>query len=107
MIYPFLVNDLFMSWNLLPLSKKARKLGTAVLLCLIWEIWKERNRSVYEDVPFFLPILKSSFIRTLISWAGLINVGECSALLLDFFCQLFSLCCGKLGLPFFYRLGLP
>ena len=45
-------------------------------LSLIWAIWKERNRVIFEDVVFSLFRLKTSFVIALISWAGLIANGE-------------------------------
>ena len=39
---------------------------------LLWAIWMERNRVVFDDTPFFVDRLKLSFIRSMSSWAGLI-----------------------------------
>ena len=56
-------------WFTLPLSKKDSKLLRAVPLCLLWVIWKERNKIIFEDVAFSLDRVKSFFCNSLFSWA--------------------------------------
>ena len=63
-------------WSFFPISKKTKKVWKAAPLCLIWEIWKERNRVILEDLPFSHSRLKNSFVSTLSSWAGILGVGE-------------------------------
>lgn len=94
----FLIKDLFMSWNWFPLRKKARIMWMAAFLCLIWAIWKERIHTVFEDEAFSLTRSKASLISSLISWARLIDVGECSfiKLLLRILCSPVG---GKFCLP--------
>ena len=46
------------------------------LLCLIWSIWKERNRIVFEHLPLSYTRLKNSFISSFSIWAGLLDLGE-------------------------------
>ena len=72
-VCPFMVKDLFMDWPSLPLRKKVSKLWRAVPLCLMWAIWKERNRVVFEDVRFSISRLKGCFLRSFCSWASLIH----------------------------------
>ena len=48
----------------LPMRKKDAKLWKAVPLCLIWAIWKERNKVVFEDEAFSKSRLKSCFLFT-------------------------------------------
>ena len=45
-----------------PPEEKDAKLWRAVPLCLIWAIWKERNRVVFEDEAFSKTRLKSCFL---------------------------------------------
>lgn len=75
-VCPFLYKDLFLSWNWFPTGKKAKKNWMGALLCLIWEIWNERNQVFYEEVQFSFARIKASFISYLIAWAGLIDVGD-------------------------------
>ena len=72
-VYPFLVKDLFLGWPSFPLRKKVSKLWRAVPLCLMWAIYKERNRVVFEDVCFSISRLKGCFLRSFCSWASLIH----------------------------------
>ena len=52
--------------------KHVRKLWKAAPFSLLWAIWKERNKIVFEDATFSHGRLKLSFISSLTSWAGLI-----------------------------------
>jgi hypothetical protein len=36
---------------------------------LMWSIWRERNRRIFEDSEFNVLLLKSSFLRSLLNWA--------------------------------------
>lgn len=42
----------FVIWNLAP-------------LCLLWAIWRERNRHTFEDGETLVVYLKSSLVKTL------------------------------------------
>ena len=66
-VCPFMVKDLMLGWLRLPLRKKDAKLWRAVPLCLIWAIWKERNRVVFEDKAFSKTRLKSCLLFSLCS----------------------------------------
>ena len=41
-------------WFTQPLGKKDSKLWRVVPVCLLWVIWKERNKIIFEDVAFSL-----------------------------------------------------
>ena len=45
------------------------------LPCILWAIWKERNRVVFDNDSFSPTRLKHSFITSLTSWAGIIYEG--------------------------------
>ena len=75
-VYPYSIKELFMGWNFFPIGKKARKLLRAVPICLLWEIWKERNRIAFDDVFVSITRLKSSFVSMLLSWARCMEVEE-------------------------------
>ena len=75
-VCPFLVKDLLQGWLHLPMRKKDVKLWRAVSLCLLWAIWKERNRVVFDDETFSKSRLKSCFLFSLSSWASLMFDAE-------------------------------
>ena len=54
-----------------PCGKRMRSYGER--LCLIWAIWKERNRVVFEDKAFSKTRLKSCFLFSFSSWASLVH----------------------------------
>ena len=62
-VCPFLVKELMLNGLRPPLRKKDLKLWRAVPLCLIWAIWKERNRVVFEDDGLSRTKLKSYFLK--------------------------------------------
>ena len=70
---PYLVREVLLEWSYFPIKKRSRKLWLPAPLSLIWAIWKERNRVVFEDVAFSIDRMKHSFASALISWAGLIS----------------------------------
>ena len=61
-----------MGWVWLPLKKKEAKLWRVVPVCLLWAIWIERNKVVFEDMQFSLDRLKTFFIRSFREWATMI-----------------------------------
>ena len=71
------MKDLILGWIRPLLRKKVSKLWRAAPLCLMWAIWKERNKVVFEDVVISFVRLKSFFIRSLSSWARLIPEVDC------------------------------
>ena len=40
--------------------------------------WMRRNHIVFDDMPFSLSMLKTSFVSILVSWAWSIELEECS-----------------------------
>ena len=58
-VCPYLVKELLMGWVWLPLKKKEAKVWRVAPLCLLWAIWIERNKVVFEDMQFSLDRLKT------------------------------------------------
>ena len=77
-VCPYSLKEVMSRWSCFPIKKKAKKVWMAAPLSLIWAIWRERNRIVFEDEVFSPNRMKLSFVSALISWAGLILNVECS-----------------------------
>ena len=63
------MKEMLEKWFTMPLGKKDSKLWRVVPVCLLWVIWKERNKIIFEDVGFSFDGGKSSFCNSLFSWA--------------------------------------
>ena len=70
---PLLFKELMVAWATFPIKKKARNTWNAALPCLLWAIWKERNRVVFDNNSFSPIRLKHYFITSLTSWAGIMR----------------------------------
>ena len=57
----FITKDVIISWNKIPLRKDDHKISRAILCCLFWVIWKEKNKVVFEDKKFSLSRLNFFF----------------------------------------------
>ena len=73
-----LAKDRLLGWSCFPIRKRARKIWKAAPLCLLWAVWMEMNYIVFDDVPFSLLRLKTSFVSMLVSWVRSIKLEECS-----------------------------
>ena len=72
-VCPFSVQDLIIRWNAFPLRNKSANLWRMIPLCLLWAIWIERNKVIFEDKLFSYDGLKAFFLQSLSSWASLIS----------------------------------
>ena len=81
------LKDLMDEWSFFPINKKTKKVWKVAPLCLIWEIWKERNRVVFKDMPFSYSGLKNSYVSALSSWVDILGVLEDTVVRI-FFCIL-------------------
>ena len=68
----FLAKDLIQSWIHFLVRKKTKAIWRAAPLLLLWAIWKERNKIIFEDATFSLLRLKFSVIRSLFMCVGFI-----------------------------------
>ena len=69
---PFLAKDLIQSWMHFLVRKKAKAIWRVAPLLLLWAIWKERNKIIFEDATFSLLRLKLSIIQSLFTCARFI-----------------------------------
>ena len=72
LVCPYLVKELIMGWVRLPLKKKEAKLWRTAPPCLLWAIWIERNKVVFEDMQFSFDRPKSFFLKSFCEWATMI-----------------------------------
>ena len=84
---PFCCQGPSFGMGLLSYKEKSEKVveGSASLSHLVY--WKERNRIVFEDLPFSYTSLRNSFISSFSIWAVAFLIWE-TMLLLEFLCIL-------------------
>ncbi|RVW24487.1 putative ribonuclease H protein [Vitis vinifera] len=56
-----------LGWHVLLWAKKGESLESCPL-CLMWTIWKERNRRVFDDIERNDQDIKSIFLYTFVNW---------------------------------------
>ena len=83
-MFLLLAKDLILGWSCFSTRKRARKIWKVAPLCLFWAIWIRRNHIVFDDMPFSLSMLKTSFLSILVSWARSIELEECSIIRIVF-----------------------
>ena len=109
-VCPPSVNELFLGWFSLHSRKEENFFWRMAALCLLCSLLKERNKIVLEDEQFSLDRLKSSFLRSLSSWASVITVVDYT-LVRFLFLYIVMVSCGLVcfwNQPFFvWSLGLP
>ena len=69
---PWLIKDWFFCCNSISIRKSERKAWRVAPFCLFWAIWKERNKVVFENEEFSLNGLRSAFVYSFCSWAGVV-----------------------------------
>ena len=64
-------------WAIENMSVEVNKaMWKAALSSLLWAVWKERNRVMFDNLNFSSHRIKHSFISSITSWAGHLNEGE-------------------------------
>lgn len=64
----WMVRDFSTCWIKIPVRKAERKFLKVALCCLIWAIWKKRNRLVFQEEEVYLSRLKNDFVHSF--WSG-------------------------------------
>ena len=72
-----------LGWHGSFVGKKREKAWRAAPFCLIWTIWKERNRRVFDDIERNDQDIKSIFLYTFVNWAR-VYIEEHTLSLIDF-----------------------
>ena len=70
-VFPHSVLNNLLAWQGASVGKKRKKIWLAAPLCLFWNIWRARNRLVFENEVPNAQRTKASFVTNLWSWANL------------------------------------
>ena len=69
-VVPYFVYDMLEPWRGIIGKGIRRGVTVMVTLCLMWCIWKARNRRIFEGAKLSLSELKFSFMRVLNKWSS-------------------------------------
>ena len=72
-----------LGWHGSFMGKKREKAWRVATLCLMWTIWKERNRRAFDDVERNDQEIKSIFLYTFVNWVR-VYIKEHTFSLIDF-----------------------
>ncbi|KAJ9708014.1 hypothetical protein PVL29_000195 [Vitis rotundifolia] len=72
-----------LGWHGSFVGKKREKAWRAAPLCLMWTIWKERNRRAFDDIERKDQDIKSIFLYTFVNWAR-VHIKDHTLSLIDF-----------------------
>ena len=64
-VFSFLVKETLLGWRGSFVGKKRKEVWQVGPLCLLWVIWKARNKIAFEDSVLSLQRLKTSFVYLL------------------------------------------
>ena len=88
-VFPHLVLHTLLAWQGAAVGKKRKKIWLAAPLCLFWNLWRTRNRLVFEKEIPSAQIIKSDFVTNLWYWANQHSVDNTHSVI-DFFTWLGS-----------------
>ena len=88
-VFPHSVLHTLLAWQGCAVGKKRKKIWLAAPLCLFWNLWRARNRLVFENEVPSAQIIKANFVTNLWSWANLYSVDNTHSVI-DFFTWLGS-----------------
>lgn len=89
-VFPQKAFDLISLWQSLPPPQISTKFWVFCLHALIWAIWKERNRRVFENASADLSSVWDSFVYLVSSWSNC-DRSFCSYSLVSFLCNFLSI----------------
>ena len=58
----------------LPVSNRATQVWMAMPLCLMWSLWNERNKRIFDGIKHPVSVLKKHILRTLLAWSHAFGV---------------------------------
>ena len=64
----YLIKRNLLGWHGVFVGKRREKAWRTAPLCLMWTLWKERNKRAF-DIEWSNQALKHSFLFTLVNWA--------------------------------------
>ena len=88
-VFPHSVLHTLLAWQGCAVGKKRKKIWLAAPLCLFWNLWRARNRLVFENEVPSAQRIKANFVTNLWSWANLFSVDNTHSVI-DFFTWLGS-----------------
>ena len=68
-VMPGKVSELLACWR----RRAAHMIWNAIPSCLMWLLWRERNRSAFEDSERHSMDLKLTFLHTIVEWMAAVN----------------------------------
>ena len=88
-VFPNTILHTLIAWQGAAVGKKRKKIWLAAPLCLFWNLWRARNRLVFENEAPSVQRIKANFVTNLWSWAKMHSVDNTSSIV-DFFTWLGS-----------------
>ena len=88
-VVPNTVLHTLIAWQGAAVGKKRKKIWLAAPLCLFWNLWRARNRLVFDNEAPSVQRIKANFVTNLWSWAKMHRVDNTSSIV-DFFTWLGS-----------------
>lgn len=65
---PKRVMDMLLSWRRARVGRHRQRVWSLVPFCLMWLVWLERNRRIFQELERSMSWLKDWFLVTLYSW---------------------------------------
>ena len=65
-------------------GKKGKKTWTVTPLCLMFALWRERNKRILNDVKQSYQAIKSDFMYTFVNWVRVYIEDHTTTSILDF-----------------------
>ena len=88
-VFPHSVLHTLLAWQGVAVGKKRKKIWLAASLCLFWNLWRARNRLVFEKEIPSAQRIKYNFVTNLWYWASQHSVDNTNSVI-DFFTWLGS-----------------